>query len=97
VWYEFKDDRVIISVKAVPASSKNLVSGLLDESLKLKIKAPAVDGAANKELVKFLSKILKVAKSDIIFVGGVSSKRKRLSVPLNDRVKQFIKEIEDDN
>jgi uncharacterized protein (TIGR00251 family) len=97
VWYEIKDEYVIMSIKAVPNSSKNLVSGLLDESLKLKIKAPAVEGAANKELVKFLSKLFKVAKSDVVFVGGETSKRKRLRFPLNEKIKQFIKEIEDDN
>ena len=97
MWYEIKDEYVIMSIKAVPNSSKNLVSGLLDESLKLKIKAPAVEGAANKELVKFLSKLFKVAKSDVVFVGGETSKRKRLRFPLNEKIKQFIKEIEDDN
>ena len=97
MWYERKGEFVILSIKTVPNSSKNLVCGLLDDSLKLKIKAPAVEGAANKEIVKFLSKLFKVSKSDVVFVGGETSKRKRLKFPLNDKVNQFIKEIEDDN
>ncbi len=93
MWVELKEDYAIFSIKALPNSSKNLVSGILDESLKIKIKAPAVEGAANKELVKFLSKMFKVAKSDIVFVGGQSSKRKLIKIPLNEKVKNFIKEL----
>ncbi len=93
MWVEIKEDYAIFSIKAVPNSSKNLVSGLLDESLKIKIKAPAVEGAANKELVKFLSKMFKVAKSDITFVNGATSKRKLIKVPLNEKVENFIKEL----
>ena len=40
---------------------------LEDETVSLRIKAPAVEGAANKELVKFLAKSFKVSKSDILF------------------------------
>ena len=92
MWYELKEDYVILSLKAVPNSSKNMISGLLDESLKIKIKAPAVDGAANKELVKFLAKLFKVAKSDIIFVNGATSKRKLVKIPRNEKIENFIKE-----
>ncbi len=93
MWVEIKEDYAIFSIKAVPNSSKNLISGLLDESLKIKIKAPAVEGAANKELVKFLSKLFKVAKSDIVFVNGKTSKRKLVKVPRNEKVENFIKEL----
>ncbi len=93
MWVELKEDYAIFSIKAVPNSSKNLVSGILDESLKIKIKAPAVEGAANKELVKFLSKMFKVAKSEIVFVGGQSSKRKLIKIPRNEKVENFIKEL----
>jgi len=92
MWYELKEDYVILSLKALPNSSKNMVSGILDESLKIKIKAPAVEGAANKELVKFLSKLFKVSKSDIVFMNGQTSKRKLIKVPINEKVENFIKE-----
>ena len=92
MWYELKEDYVILSLKAVPNSSKNMISGILDESLKVKIKAPAVEGAANKELVKFFSKLFKVAKSDIVFMNGATSKRKLIKLPLNEKIENFIKE-----
>lgn len=93
MWYEVKEDRVIIRVKAVPNASKNAIVGLHDTALRIRIKAPAVEGAANKELVKFLSKTFKVPKSDIVFVGGETSKQKRISLPLTERLQNFIDEM----
>lgn len=90
-FYEIKDDKVIIYVKAQPNSSKNKIAGLYGDNLKINIKAPAVEGAANKELVKFLSKTFKIPKSDII-IKGETSKRKQIILPLNVKIKEFLKE-----
>ncbi len=91
MWYEIKDDCVIINIKAIPNSSKNIIAEVLDNQIKVKIKAPAVEGAANKELIKFFSKEFKISKSDIEFVGGITSKRKRIKLPLNEKVRELIK------
>jgi len=91
MWYEIKDGYIIINVKAIPNSSKNVIAEVLEDQIKVKIKAPAVEGAANKELVKFFSKEFKVSKSDIEFIGGITSKRKRIKLPLNEKVDKLIK------
>jgi len=92
MWYEIKSDFIIINVKAVPNSSKNVIAEVLDDQIKVKVKAPAVEGAANKELIKFFSKEFKVSKSDIEFIGGMTSKRKRIKLPFNEKVKQMIED-----
>ena len=91
MWYEIKDGYIIINVKAIPNSSKNIIAEVMEDQIKVKIKAPAVEGAANKELVKFFSKEFKVSKSDIEFVGGMTSKRKRIKLPFNEKVEKLIK------
>ena len=91
MWYEIKDGYIIINVKAIPNSSKNVIAEVMEDQIKVKIKAPAVEGAANKELVKFFSKEFKVSKSDIEFVGGMTSKRKRIKLPFNEKVEKLIK------
>lgn len=94
MFYNIKDDSVILNIKAQPASSKNEFCGVYgDDAIKIKIKAPAVEGAANKELIKFISKSFKVPKSSIEFISGESSKIKRVKFPLTDRFKEFIKNI----
>lgn len=65
----------LLNLKIVPNSSKNeiLVS---DGVVKIKITAQPVDGKANKALVEFLSKELKVPKTSIEIVKGATSKEK---------------------
>ncbi|NPA88458.1 MAG: YggU family protein [Epsilonproteobacteria bacterium] len=91
--YEIKNGKVIINVKAQPNSSKNKIAGIYGESLKINIKAPAVEGAANKELIKFMSKEFKIPKSEIE-LKGETSKRKQLILPLNEKLKKFLESLE---
>ena len=94
MFYSIKDDEVILNIKAQPASSKNEFCGLYgDDAIKIKIKAAPVEGAANKELVKFISKSFKVPKSSIKFISGETSKIKRVQFPLTDKFSEFIKNI----
>ena len=90
--YEIKENRVILNIKAQPNSSKNKISGVYGEAIKINIKAPAVEGAANKELIKFLSKTFKIPKSEIE-LKGETSKQKKVILPLNEKVKEFIESL----
>ncbi len=78
-------------IKAQPNASRSEWAGIYGEdSIKIRIKAPAVEGSANKELIKFLSKQFKVAKQDIIFKSGQRSKIKIIEFPLTQRFQEFI-------
>jgi uncharacterized protein (TIGR00251 family) len=93
MFYRIEDDRVSIRIKAQPAASKNEFCEVYGEdAIKIRIKAPAVEGAANKELVKFLSKSFKVSKSDIIFKTGQNSKIKIVEFPLTEKFNEWISE-----
>jgi len=95
-FYKIENETVTLNIKAQPAASKNEFSGLYGEdALKIRVKAAAVEGAANKELVKFLSKSFKVAKSDIKFKSGETSKIKRLCFPVTEAFLKIMKEFED--
>ncbi len=94
MFYEITDERVSIRIKAQPNASKSEFCEVYGEdAIKIRIKAPAVEGAANKELVKFLSKSFKVSKSDIIFKTGQNSKIKILEFPLTDRFETWVKTL----
>ena len=92
--YEVKNNKVILNIKAQPNSSKNKIAGIYGDAVKINIKAPAVEGAANKELIKFLSKEFKLPKSEIL-LKGETSKRKQVILPINERVKEFLKSIDE--
>jgi len=91
MFYKIDGERVSIRIKAQPAASKNEFCEIYgDDAIKIRIKAPAVEGAANKELIKFLSKSFKVSKSDIIFKTGQNSKIKIIEFPLTERFNEWI-------
>ena len=59
-----------------PRSSKNMIAGLHGDALKINLKAPPVDGAANNMCIKFLAKCLNVPKSSIEIISGHTSRTK---------------------
>ncbi len=93
LFYEVNDNSVSIRIKAQPAASKTHFCEIYGEdAIKIRIKAPAVEGAANKELVKFLAKSFKVSKSDILFKSGQQSKIKIIEFPLTEKFNEWIEE-----
>ncbi len=93
MFYNIEDEIVSLRIKAQPNASKSEFCEVYgNDAIKIRIKAPAVEGAANKELVKFLAKSFKVPKSDILFKTGQNSKIKLVAFPLNDKFKDWIEE-----
>lgn len=86
---------VIFNIKVTPKSSKNEISGICDGVLKVKITAPPVGGAANRECIKFLAKSFGVKTSSVSIVKGEKSREKRISVMgmnKDDVLRQISKE-----
>lgn len=73
-------DGVEFSIRVVPRASKSEIIGVIDGAVKVRLKAPPVDGAANGELIKLFAGKLGVAKSDVEIISGLTSKTKRLRV-----------------
>ncbi len=71
---------VLIYISVVANAKKNEIIGPYNKSLKVKIHSPPVDGKANKEIIKFFSSVLDVAKSRISIVRGELSNQKVLQV-----------------
>ncbi len=75
-----QENNHLIAIKIIPNSSKNQFVGILDGALKIKITAPPIEGKANAQLIKFLSKQTGVSKSKIIIASGSTSKHKMISI-----------------
>jgi uncharacterized protein (TIGR00251 family) len=79
MYFTESPDGVIVSVRAAPRSSKAGIEGLWgDDAIKIRIKSAPVDGKANKELIEVLADEFDLAKSQIIFKSGETSKTKRI-------------------
>ncbi|KXW56895.1 DUF167 domain-containing protein [Ferrovum sp. PN-J185] len=73
-----KDESLFLMVYVQPGASKSELSGLFDGNIKIRLKAPAVEGQANKALIDFLAEHLDLPKKDIEIVSGMQSRLKRV-------------------
>ena len=71
---------MIVSLQIQPRASKNEISGLLGDCLKVRLTAPPVEGAANKMCIEYLAKCLGVSKSSLEIVSGRSSRHKQVLI-----------------
>ena len=69
-----------LSVQIQPNASRNQIVSFDNDTLKIRIAAPPIEGKSNAKLVEYLSDILDVAKSNITIEKGLTGKRKILSI-----------------
>ena len=72
-----------IKIKIIPNSSKNdiIIDG---DCVKVKVTAQPVENKANKALIEFLSKTVRIPKSNIEIVKGLTSKEKTVLMKFSD-------------
>lgn len=87
------DGAIFFDVKVAPRSSQSGIVGELGDALKIKLKSPPVEGAANAELVKLLSKTFGIAKSEIEIISGQTSKSKQIKIS-NLTGERFLKVLQ---
>ena len=73
-------DGTVVLVRVTPKSSRSTITGVHGDELKVSLKSPPVDGAANKELIQLLSKVFKISKSQITILRGKNSRSKQVLV-----------------
>ncbi len=70
-----------VAVRVTPRASKNeIVEILSDDTVKVHITAPPVEGEANEALLKFLAHVLGVPVSRLDIVAGATGRDKIVSV-----------------
>jgi uncharacterized protein len=74
-----EDDRgITFAVRVVPRASVTEIAGEYEGALRIRIAAPPVEGAANRELIRFLAKKLKVPQNAVEIISGIGSKNKTI-------------------
>lgn len=70
-----------ITVRLQPRASRDEILGLNEEgSLRVRLKAPPVDGGANEALVQLLAKTLGIRKGSVTLVSGATARNKIIEV-----------------
>lgn len=70
----------LIGIKLKPGTSREKIVSVDEKEVCIAVMAPPVDGAANKALIKFLSKALEVPKSAIDIKRGHTSRIKLVEI-----------------
>jgi uncharacterized protein (TIGR00251 family) len=92
-YFKITGNDIIIKVKIVPGSSKNKIIGVYNDSLKITITAPPVEGKANKKCIAYLAKYFNISKSKIEIISGQISKNKLIKI-YDISQKEFLDKIE---
>ncbi|MEO8032109.1 MAG: DUF167 domain-containing protein [Gemmatimonadota bacterium] len=74
------DGGVLIRIRVQPRASRSEFAGMHGESIKIRLTAPPVDGAANDALIEFLSEVLDVPRAAVIIRSGLTSRSKGVEV-----------------
>ena len=69
-----------IAVQVMPNAAKSEVAGETEGALKVRLKAPPVEGKANEALVRFVADRLGVPKSRVSVTHGHTSRQKLLDI-----------------
>ncbi|WP_408096298.1 DUF167 domain-containing protein [Peredibacter sp. HCB2-198] len=92
IWLKVHPKGCTLSLYIQPGASRSEISGLHGDRLKVKIKAPPVDGEANAALIKFMAETLGIAKKNVHLIHGETSRQKTLLVEMSfEKVESLIK------
>jgi uncharacterized protein (TIGR00251 family) len=80
VEYTEDESRLTFAVKVITRASKSEIAGEYNRALRIRLAAPPVDGAANRELIRLLAKNLKVPQNAVEIISGAASKHKIIRV-----------------
>ena len=79
-WLRGDADGVMLTLHIQPGAKKTEIVGPHGEALKIRLRAPPVDGKANVCLLTFLAARLAVPKVAVRLISGESSRAKRVHV-----------------
>ena len=65
-----------LALKAIPNAPRNEVVGWLGEALKVKVRAPPLEGRANEALCEFLADTLGLPRRAVTVLRGETSRQK---------------------
>lgn len=80
-YYIKKNDCIILTIYVKPNAKNTKIIGITAQGLNIALKAKPKEGEANKELIRFLSTILKIPQKQIDIISGVRNRQKRVKIP----------------
>jgi len=88
----------VLEIRVIPRAARTEIAGIRGGALLVRLNAPPVDGAANVELLTFLSRALGVPRSQLALISGERARAKRVRVKgataaaLEPRLRELVHE-----
>lgn len=72
------DEGAVLALHVQPKAARTEYVGVHGDTLKFRVAAPPVDGAANEEICRYLAERFGLRKGDVIVQTGQASRHKRI-------------------
>lgn len=79
-WLVQSEGTLVLTVHVQPGASRSGVVGVHGDALKIRLRAPPVDGKANEALLDHLGAALGLTRRDLELVSGQTARRKRVRI-----------------
>lgn len=75
-----RGDGCTFQVHVLPRAKQSGIVDTIEGAVKIKVAAPPVDGAANEACLLFLSRLLRISRSNVALIFGEHRRRKTVLV-----------------
>jgi uncharacterized protein (TIGR00251 family) len=79
-FYRVAGDALILTVRVQPGAKQDAVMGVAGGALRIRLKAPAIEGRANQALCAYLAELFGTAKTRVKVLKGLGSRTKQVAV-----------------
>jgi len=79
-WLKDRSGSVELRIHCQPRASKTEIVGIHGESLKIRLVSPPIEGEANSELFRFLSRYFGVLRKEVLNLSGKGARQKRVLI-----------------
>ena len=82
------EENIILTCRVIPNKPESKIAGKSENgTYRIEIKAPPIEGKANRELIRTISKLLGLSKSQVIIIKGLNSKNKLIRIDSMDKAR----------
>ena len=79
-WYRWHGDRLLLTLKVQPRAREDALGEPHGDALKVRLRAPPVDGKANAALTAFMAETFGVARARVRILSGEHARAKVLEI-----------------
>ncbi|HSN16927.1 MAG TPA: DUF167 domain-containing protein [Gammaproteobacteria bacterium] len=79
-FWQVEGEALLLTVKVRPGAKTDALAGIEDGALKVRLKAPAIEGRANEGLQDFLAKCFRTSKTRVEIVRGKTGRLKQVRI-----------------